>query len=57
MSKKWPAIPPNDYKGTIADWMVKLMEMGKMKGNGTPFYGDILLTSEEYDGLLMECEK
>ena len=51
-----PAIPPNDYKGTMADWLVGLNEMGKRKDEGD-FYGDIMLTVEEYDKLLEKCER
>jgi hypothetical protein len=55
--KKLPAIPPNDYTGTIADWQVALMERGYMRPDGTPFYGDIDLSIKEYEEILEECEK
>ena len=51
---KLPAIPPNDYKGTQADWMTVLMERGWWNGNG--FHGDIWLTRKQYGELLDECE-
>ena len=56
-AKKFPAVPPNDYKGSIADWMVALISRGLMKDDNSQFYGDIELTSEEYDEILEECEK
>ena len=49
-----PAIPPNDYTGTIADWMIALISRGLMKED--QFYGDIVLTDEQYEEILTECE-
>jgi hypothetical protein len=49
-----PAIPPNDYKGSIADWITGLVELGFNEG---VFYGDVLLTVKQYDKLLEECER
>lgn len=49
-----PAIPPNDYEGSIADWMIALISRGLME-NGD-WYGDIVLTHEEYGEILNECE-
>ena len=51
-----PAIPPNDYKGTIANWMCSLNEVG-YDCDSENFYGDITLTVEEYNELLERCEK
>ncbi len=31
---KIPAIPPEDYKGSQADWMTKLQERGLWDGKG-----------------------
>jgi hypothetical protein len=53
-NKKLLAIPPNDYEGTIAGWIVALVSRGWMKESG--FYGDIWLTEEQYDEILTECE-
>jgi len=55
MSKKIVAIPPNDYKGTIANWIGGLISRGLMKE--TQFYGDIEISEEEYTDLLQECEE
>lgn len=51
-----PAIPPSDYKGTMACWLVGFVELGKRSDEGE-FYGDVVLTVEEYSKLLEECEK
>ena len=32
--KTLPAIPPEDYKGSQADWMVALQERGLWDGDG-----------------------
>jgi hypothetical protein len=50
-----PAIPPNDYEGTIADWMTALITRGLIK-DGEPFE-DVWLTENEYVEILEECEK
>ena len=55
MVKTLPAIPPNDYKGSIADWIVSLIDRGLMRES--QFYGDITLTVKTYDEILTECEK
>ena len=51
-----PAIPPNDYKGTQAAWMVGLMERGLWDGKRPEFHGDVWLTQEQYGALLDACE-
>jgi len=50
-----PAIPPNDYGGTTADWMTELIMRGYIK-DGEPF-DDVWLTEDEYVEILEECEK
>lgn len=50
-----PAIPPNDYTGTQADWMTGLQSRGLWDGQG--WHGDVLLSSDEYWELLEECEQ
>lgn len=49
-----PAIPPNDYSGSIADWTIALITRGLMKED--QFYGDVILTKECYEEILTECE-
>jgi hypothetical protein len=50
----YPAIPPEDYKGTIAGWMVALQERGLWDGQG--WYGDVYITKGKYLEILNECE-
>lgn len=49
-----PAIPPDDYKGTQADWMIKLQERGWW--NGKDWHGDIEIPADEWWEILDECE-
>ena len=49
-----PSIPPADYKGTQADWMVGLQEMGVWNGEG--FHEDCGMTCKEWWTLLDRCE-
>lgn len=53
----YPAIPPNDYKGTVADWIVKLQERGWWDGVRPESHVDVMLTKMQYHALLTECEK
>lgn len=53
---KFPAVPPNDYRGTQADWMIGLQERGWWDGKHPEFHGDVWLTSDQYDELLSACE-
>ena len=52
--EKMPAIPPSDYKGSQADWMVGLQERGLWDGEG--WYGDVYITEEQWWELLESCE-
>lgn len=49
-----PAVPPEGYKGTIADWIVGLISMGKMEDGD--FYGDVTISCDEWWTLLERCE-
>lgn len=49
-----PAIPPADYKGSQADWMVGLVQRGLWDETG--WYGDVVITCREWWELLEECE-
>ena len=53
--KTLPAIPPDDYEGTIADWIVALIERGYTSSEANEYY-DIELNVDVYDNLLDECE-
>ncbi len=52
--KSLPAIPPDDYEGTEADWMVGLQQRRLWSGKG--WYGEIFIPEAEYKSLLKECE-
>ena len=49
-----PAIPPDDYKGSQADWMVALQSRGLWDGEG--WHGDIEIPSSVWWEILEECE-
>ena len=49
-----PAIPPNDYTGTVADWLAELQTRGFWDGKG--FYGDITISIEDWKDILKVCE-
>ncbi len=49
-----PAIPPDDYKGSQADWMVKLQERGFWHGQG--WHGDVEIPTSQWWEILEECE-
>ncbi|MEO1253403.1 MAG: hypothetical protein AAFY41_00775 [Bacteroidota bacterium] len=55
-NNKIPAFPPEDYQGSIADWMTSLQEMGLWDGENPDWYGDLLITRKEYFQLLDRCE-
>lgn len=55
IQRRMPAIPPEDYEGTQADWMINLQMRGLWDGEG--WYGDVEIDEQEYADLLEECEK
>jgi hypothetical protein len=50
-----PAVPPSDYKGTLAKWKRQLKKLGKMKASSTPLIR-VWLTEKEYIQVLEKCE-
>lgn len=50
-----PAIPPEDYKGSIADWMIALQSRGLWNGQG--WHGDVEISAEDWREILEECEE
>lgn len=52
---KFPAIPPDDYAGSVSEWMVKLQERGLWNGRG--WYGDVKIPESVYLEILKECEE
>jgi len=53
-SGKMPCFPPNDYSGSMATWMVELLERGIWNGRG--WYGDIWIDEGIYWEILEKCE-
>ena len=51
---KVPAIPPSDYDGSQADWMIGLQQRGLWNGKG--WHGDVEISLKDYQDLLEECE-
>jgi len=52
--EKIQAIPPDDYTGSQADWMIKLQERGLWNGEG--WHGDIYIPITDWEKILNECE-
>lgn len=53
--KLMPAIPPEDYEGSVGKWMIELTERGLWDGSG--WYGDIKITSDQWWEILEKLEK
>jgi len=53
-NKKIPAIPPEDYKGSVGDWMIALIERDLWDGQG--FHGDVMIPSDIWWEILEQCE-
>lgn len=49
-----PAIPPDDYKGSVADWIVNLIEVAGWNGEG--WHGDVFITEEQWFEILEKSE-
>lgn len=49
-----PAIPPEDYKGSIASWHVALIERGLWDGQG--WHGDVEIEEDVWWEILEDCE-
>lgn len=57
MSKdKMPAIPPEDYKGSVGKWMIGLQEMGVWDGENPDWHGDVIITKDQWWELLKKTE-
>ncbi len=48
------AVPPEDYQGKLATWLLELQIRGLWNGKG--WDGDVMLTRQEYTDLLDVCE-
>ena len=54
--KKIPAIPPENYKGSISKWMQLLLEYGVWDGENPEWYGDVMISNKTWWKILEECE-
>lgn len=54
--KYFPGHPPEDYTGSIADWMVELQSRGLWDGQDPEWFGDVAIESEEYGDILEKLE-
>lgn len=52
-----PAIPPEDYKGSIAGWMVELVTRGLWDDSDGSWYGDVMIEQSVWWEILEQCEK
>lgn len=50
-----PAIPPDDYTGSIGDWCLALIERDLWDGEG--WYGDVMIPSDIWWDILEQCEQ
>lgn len=51
-----PAIPPDDYKGSVADWHYTLHELGLWNGEDPSEIMDISISRADYTFILSVCE-
>lgn len=51
-----PAVAPDDYKGSQADWMVALVTRGLWDDSDGSFYGDVMIPKDTWWEILEECE-
>jgi len=55
--RMFPGHPPEDYTGTVAEWVVKLQEYGLWDGVSPEWYGDLEIPESVYARILEECEE
>lgn len=55
-AKKIPAIPPEDYKGSISSWIIALVSRGLLDDSDGSWYGDVWINKKTYIKILKECE-
>jgi hypothetical protein len=59
MAKKkdmMPAIPPEDYKGSVGKWMTALQERGLWDGKNPEWHGDLMIPAYIWWEILEELE-
>jgi len=51
-----PAIPPEDYKGSVGKWMMELQERGHWDGEDPDWHGDVMIPASEWWDILEKLE-
>jgi hypothetical protein len=51
-----PAIPPEDYKGSVGKWMIALQERSLWNGENPDWHGNVEIPSDVWWKILEECE-
>ncbi len=51
-----PAIPPDDYEGSVADWHYALLKLELWNGEDPSEIMDIKLNRADYHSILAICE-
>lgn len=54
--KTMPAIPPDDYEGSQADWMMALVTRGIWDDSDGSWYGDVMIPEATWWEILEETE-
>lgn len=54
--KMIPAIPPDDYKGSIGKWMIELQTRGLWDGESPEWHGDVMIPIDDWWDILEFCE-
>jgi len=58
MSDMVPAIPPTDYRGSTADWIIELKSRGHMDVDANiGEHVDLEIPADEWWDILETCEK
>jgi hypothetical protein len=56
-TKLTPAIPPEDYKGSIGEWMAELHRRGLWNGVKPRWHGDVMIPTNIWWEILEKLEK
>lgn len=56
-TNKFPAIPPDDYEGSVAEWHSLFYSRGHWDGKDPADLMDVYVDEKEYDKILTICEE
>lgn len=54
--KMMPAIPPEDYKGSVGKWMIELQTRGLWNGYNPSWHGDVMIPVKTWWEILEKLE-